>query len=166
TICIAEYDEDDKVIDEVWSATDERMDERRKERREARERDDTNKSRVLRKGLEKILDSVKLWKAVVELANEEYERLLLQRVVNYFPLHVELWLALASFETYKNAKVLNKARERLFREPAIWIKAAQLEDANGNTVMVGKILGRGIRPSQIGVEINRGGWMKEAEAAE
>jgi hypothetical protein len=34
------------------------------------ESSDLNKSRVLRKGLEHIPDSVRLWKAVVELANE------------------------------------------------------------------------------------------------
>ncbi|KAF6154521.1 hypothetical protein GIB67_028413 [Kingdonia uniflora] len=132
------------------------------------EHDDTNKSRVLRKGLEHIPDSVRLWKAVVELANEEDARLLLQRAVECCPLHVELWLALARLETYENAKkVLNKARERLSKEPAIWITAAKLEEANGNTAMVGKILERGIRSLQReGVEINREGWMKEAEAAE
>ncbi|KAK6142593.1 hypothetical protein DH2020_022941 [Rehmannia glutinosa] len=132
------------------------------------EQDDVNKSRVLRKGLEHIPDSVRLWKAVVELANEEDARLLLQRAVECCPLHVELWLALARLETYENAKkVLNKAREKLPKEPAIWITAAKLEEANGNTAMVGKIIERGIRALQReGLEIDREMWMKEAEASE
>ncbi|KAJ8548271.1 hypothetical protein K7X08_030740 [Anisodus acutangulus] len=45
------------------------------------EEDTTNKSHVLRKGLEHIPDSVRLWKAVVELAKEEDARLWLQRAV-------------------------------------------------------------------------------------
>ncbi|KAL7000360.1 Protein STABILIZED1 [Sarracenia purpurea var. burkii] len=99
------------------------------------EHDDANKSRVLRKGLEHIPDSVRLWKAVVELANEKDARLLLQRTVE--------------LETYDNAKkVLNKARERLSKEPATWLTAAKLEEANGNTAMVGKIIERGIRALQ------------------
>ncbi|PWA91115.1 hypothetical protein CTI12_AA093040 [Artemisia annua] len=118
--------------------------------------------------IENIPDSVRLWKAVVELANEEDAKLLLQRAVECCPLHVELWLALARLETYDAAKkVLNKAREKLPKEPAIWITAAKLEEANGNTAMVGKIIERGIRALQReGVEIDREAWMKEAEAAE
>ncbi|KAK3039574.1 hypothetical protein RJ639_027718 [Escallonia herrerae] len=132
------------------------------------ERDDVNRSRVLRKGLEHIPDSVRLWKAVVELANEEEAKLLLQRAVECCPLHVELWLALARLDDYDNAKkVLNKARLKLPKEPAIWISAAKLEEANGNTAMIGKIIERGIRALQReGVEIDRDVWMKEAEAAE
>ncbi|MCI35555.1 pre-mRNA-processing factor 6-like, partial [Trifolium medium] len=75
---------------------------------------------------------------------------------------------LARLETYDNAKkVLNRARERLPKEPAIWITAAKLEEANGNTSMIGKIIERGIRALQReGVVIDREAWMKEAEAAE
>ncbi|VFQ86151.1 unnamed protein product [Cuscuta campestris] len=132
------------------------------------EEDDSNKSRVLRKGLEHIPNSVRLWKAVVELANEEDARLLLQRAVECCPLHVELWLALAKLENYDNAKkVLNKAREKLPKEPAIWITAARLEEANGNTTTVLKIIERGIRALQReGLEIDRESWMKEAEGCE
>ncbi|RAL41786.1 hypothetical protein DM860_008968 [Cuscuta australis] len=132
------------------------------------EEDDSNKSRVLRKGLEHIPNSVRLWKAVVELANEEDARLLLQRAVECCPLHVELWLALAKLENYDNAKkVLNKAREKLPKEPAIWITAARLEEANGNTTTVLKIIERGIRALQReGLEIDCESWMKEAEGCE
>ncbi|RCV17769.1 hypothetical protein SETIT_3G246400v2 [Setaria italica] len=132
------------------------------------ETSDLNKSRVLRKGLEHIPDSVRLWKAVVELANEEDARLLLHRVVECCPLHVELWLALARLETYDQArKVLNKAREKLPKEPAIWITATKLEEANGNTQSVNKVIERGIRSLQReGMDIDREAWLKEAEAAE
>ncbi|CDY21966.1 BnaC09g00720D [Brassica napus] len=132
------------------------------------ERDEENKSRVLRKGLEHIPDSVRLWKAVVELANEEDARILLHRAVECCPLHLELWLALARLETYENSrKVLNRAREKLSKEPAIWITAAKLEEANGNTQMVGKIIERGIKTLQReGVVIDRENWMNEAEASE
>ena len=105
---------------------------------------------------------------VVELANEEDARLLLSRAVECCPLHVELWLALARLETYEQAKkVLNRARMKLSKEPTIWIAAAKLEEANGNTAMVGKIIERGIRVLQWeGLGIDREAWMKAAEAAE
>ncbi|KAI8554360.1 hypothetical protein RHMOL_Rhmol05G0093000 [Rhododendron molle] len=110
------------------------------------EREDENKSRVLRRGLEHVPDSIRLWKAVVELANEDNARLLLMRAVECCPLHVELWLALARLETYDGAKkVLNKARFSLPKEPAIWITAAKLEEANGNNARLGKIIESGIR---------------------
>ncbi|CAN6333107.1 unnamed protein product [Urochloa humidicola] len=132
------------------------------------ETSDLNKSRVLRKGLEHIPDSVRLWKAIVELANEEDARLLLHRAVECCPLHVELWLALARLETYDQArKVLNKVREKLPKEPAIWITAAKLEEANGDTQTVNKVIEKGIRSLQReGMDIDREVWLKEAEAAE
>jgi hypothetical protein len=53
-------------------------------------------------------------------------------------------LALARLETYDNArKVLNKAREHIPTDRQIWITAAKLEEANGNTNMVDKIVERG-----------------------
>ncbi|XP_074288662.1 protein STABILIZED1-like isoform X1 [Silene latifolia] len=132
------------------------------------ERDDVNKSKVIRKGLEHNPESVRLWKAVVELANEEDARLLLQRAVECCPLHVELWLALARLETYDMAKrVLHRARTKLPKEPAIWITAAKLEEANGNTVMVEKLIANAIQSLEgEGVVIDREVWMREAEASE
>ncbi|KAH7851659.1 hypothetical protein Vadar_014983 [Vaccinium darrowii] len=129
--------------------------------------DEVKKSRVLRRGLVHIPDSAMLWKAVVELANEEDARLLLLRAVACCPLHVELWLALARLETYERAKkILNKARLSLPKEPAIWISTAKLEEANGNSAMVEKIIERGIATLlREGVVIDREAWMKEAEAA-
>uniref|UniRef100_A0A803KYM1 PRP1 splicing factor N-terminal domain-containing protein n=1 Tax=Chenopodium quinoa TaxID=63459 RepID=A0A803KYM1_CHEQI len=132
------------------------------------EQDHVQKSRVLRKGLEHIASSVRLWKAVIELADEEQASILLYRAVESCPLQVEFWLALARLETYDTAKkVLNRARLYLPKESAIWITAAKLEEANGNITMVEKIIDRGIRALQReGVVINREAWMKEAEAAE
>jgi len=57
---------------------------------------------------------------------------------------VQLWLALARLESYDNArKVLNKAREHIPTDRQIWITAGKLEEANGNTNMVDKIVERG-----------------------
>ena len=126
------------------------------------------KSQILRKGLEHVPDSVRLWKAVVELANEEDARVLLLRAVECCPMHIELWLALARLETYEGAKkVLKRARMKLSKEPAIWITAAKLEEANGNTTKVGEVIERGIHALQgQGLVLDREGWMMVAEAAE
>ncbi|KAB0404229.1 hypothetical protein E2I00_016797 [Balaenoptera physalus] len=80
-------------------------------------------------------------------------------------LSVQLWLALARLETYENArKVLNKARENIPTDRHIWITAAKLEEANGNTQMVEKIIDRAITSLRAnGVEINREQWIQDAE---
>lgn len=80
-----------------------------------------------------------------------------------FPcVSVQLWLALARLETYENArKVLNKARENIPTDRHIWITAAKLEEANGNTQMVEKIVDRAITSLRAnGVEINREQWIQ------
>ena len=76
--------------------------------------------------------------------------------------HVELWLALARLERYDNArKVLNRARQAIPTEPAIWISAAKLEEAQGNHAMVQKILDRGITSLKANsVVIDRDYWLK------
>ena len=76
--------------------------------------------------------------------------------------HVELWLALARLEKYDNArKVLNRARQAIPTEPAIWISAAKLEEAQGNHAMVQKIIDRGISSLKANsVVINRDYWLK------
>lgn len=119
--------------------------------------DDGAKSRVLRKALERIPNSVRLWKSSVELADEDDARLLLSRAVECCPQHVELWMALTRLETYENAKkVLNKARQAIPTEPSIWITAAKLEEAQGNLRMVNKLISRGIESLQAnGVVIDR-----------
>jgi pre-mRNA-processing factor 6 len=49
------------------------------------EQESSAKSRVLRRGLERIPQSVRLWKAAVELANEDDARVLLSRAVECCP---------------------------------------------------------------------------------
>ncbi|CAG0881555.1 unnamed protein product [Cyprideis torosa] len=126
------------------------------------------KRKVFRKALEQVPNSVRLWKAAVELEPVDDARILLSRAVECCPTSVELWVALARLEDYENArKVLNKAREQVPSDRSIWIAAAQLEEANGNKVMVEKIVKRGLAVLQAnGVEINRDEWIKEAIACE
>lgn len=66
-----------------------------------------------------------------------------------------------------HSQVLNKAREAIPTDPAIWITAAKLEEANGNEKMVDKIMARAMKslPNH-GVSINREYWLKEAENCE
>jgi len=127
-----------------------------------------NHLNVYRKALEHIPNSVRLWKAAVELEEPEDARILLSRAVECCPTSVELWLALARLETYENArKVLNKARENIPTDRQIWITAAKLEEAHGNSAMVEKIIDRSINSlAANGVEIHRDHWMKEAVDSE
>ena len=60
------------------------------------------KRKVLRKGLEHIPDSLRLWEAVVEFANEEDAKL--QRAMECCPLQVEVWLSLSRLGKYDDAK--------------------------------------------------------------
>lgn len=60
---------------------------------------------------------------------------MLSRAVECCSQSVELWLALANLETYEEArKVLNRARKNIPTQRDIWIAAAKLEEAAGNTV--------------------------------
>ena len=106
---------------------------------------------------------------------------------------MDLWLALARLETRENARVvLNKARETLPAEPLIWIAAAKLEEAHGDSssgdgdgadersvepqkdsslkktsVVVHKIIERAIKSLRSkGVAVDREYWLREAETAE
>lgn len=85
-----------------------------------------------------------------------------RRQSSFSAVSVQLWLALARLETYENArKVLNKARENIPTDRHIWITAAKLEEANGNTQMVEKIVDRAITSLRAnGVEINREQWIQ------
>lgn len=126
------------------------------------------KRRVFRKALEHIPNSVRLWKAAVELEKPEDAKILLSRAVECCNTSVELWLALARLETYENArKVLNKARENIPTDRQIWTTAAKLEEANNNIHMVEKIIDRALTSlGANGVEINRDQWLQEATEAE
>jgi pre-mRNA-processing factor 6 len=46
--------------------------------------------------------------------------------------------------------VLNRARRALPAEQTIWITAAQLEEANGNTGMVDKVIAKALKVTQRG----------------
>lgn len=131
--------------------------------------------------LEQVPNSVRLWKAAVELEDTEDARIMLSRSVECCPLSTELWLALAKLETYTNARkvgfssfgnylsvkfhdiveflfrqVLNKAREHIPTDRQIWITAAKLEEANNNLKMVDKIIERSITSLKANmVDVNR-----------
>lgn len=62
------------------------------------EPDDAAKRRVLRKALERNSSSVRLWKAAVELHEEEEALVLLSRAVECCPDQVDLWIALVRLE--------------------------------------------------------------------
>jgi len=132
------------------------------------ETDDNSKKRILLRALERVPESVRLWKAVVDISDENDARILLSRAVECCPQHVELWLALAKLETYKNAqKILNRARKTIPTSADVWITAAKLEESQGNEAAPSKIIPRAIKSLESnGVVIDRQWWMKAAEVAE
>ena len=68
------------------------------------ETDPPAKKLVIRKALEMIPTSVRIWKAAIELEEVDDARVLLGRAVECCPSSVELWLALARLESYENAR--------------------------------------------------------------
>ena len=124
--------------------------------------------RVLRKALEVIPNSVKLWQAAIDLEGPDDARLMLGRAVECVPHAVDMWLALARLESYQNArKVLNKARETIPTEPQIWITASKLEEANGNLELVDRIIEKALKSLTLHqVHLEREQWLAEAETAE
>jgi len=118
--------------------------------------------------LEFVPNSIKLWKAAVELEQPDDARILLSRAVECVPHSVAMWLALAKLETYENArKVLNKARETIPTDSRIWITAAKLEEANGNEKGVNSIIERAVKSlAAHQVIIDREHWITEAENSE
>ena len=123
---------------------------------------------VLRKGLEMNPNSVVLWKAAIELEEEEDARILLAVAVEKVPHSVEMWLALARLETYDNARrVLNKARKVLPAERAVWIAAAKLEESQNHQETVELIIGKALQSlAKNDAVISRDQWLAEAESAE
>lgn len=105
---------------------------------------------------------------MVQLEEPDEARVLLARAVECVPHAVDMWLALARLESYANARrVLNDARKQLPAEPAIWITAAKLEEANGNEAGIEMIVKRAVRAlAQHNVVMEREQWLAEAEAAE
>ena len=120
---------------------------------------------VLRKALEIIPNSVRLWKELIELENEEDAKILLSRAVECVN-NVDLWLALAKLETYDNAKkVLNKAREANPTEAMIWVTAAELEEANDHPQVMENIVKKAVK-SMTATQTTREQWLQYAETAE
>lgn len=58
------------------------------------------KSKVLRKGLENIPESTRLWKELIELSDTEEAKNLLYKAVECLPKEIDLWIGLAKLETY------------------------------------------------------------------
>ena len=124
---------------------------------------------VLRRALELVPNSVKLWKAAIELESVTDARIMLARAVECVPQSVEMWLALAKLESHENARrVLNQAREAVPTERATWITAAKLEEAHGNGHLVDRIVEKMVASllGQYQVEISRETWLQEAQDAE
>jgi pre-mRNA-processing factor 6 len=98
--------------------------------------------------LELVPTSLKLWKALIQLEEPEDARVLLSRAVECVPApdSLDLWLALARLESYENAQVvLNNARQAIPNNPVIWITAAKLEEANGHSDRVDRIIKKGLQ---------------------
>jgi pre-mRNA-processing factor 6 len=134
------------------------------------EQDVVAQKAVLRRGLELVPTSLKLWKAAIGLEDQDEARILLSRAVECVPPpdSLELWLALARLETYEQAQVvLNNARQAIPNQPIIWITAAKLDEANGRADRVEKLIKKAVKAMEAQhVVINRETWFKEAENAE
>jgi len=134
-----------------------------------READKTMKIKILKRGLEFISNSSKIWKELVELVDENEAKALLYRAVECLPTDLELWLALAKLETYDKAKViLNQARTHLPQEIAVWVYAAKLEESYGKTKdEIVKMIGKSLKVLEKNRTImKREDWLKEAMIAE
>nr|GEU92437.1 hypothetical protein [Tanacetum cinerariifolium] len=77
-----------------------------------------------------------LGRAVVELANEEDAKLLLQRAVEFYRLHVELWLALA-------AKLEEAKETRVYHE--LWLAAVRAESKHGSKMEAENLLAKALQ---------------------
>ncbi|OMO60731.1 RNA-processing protein, HAT helix [Corchorus capsularis] len=134
------------------------------------ERDAGVKNRVLRRGIENIPNSVMLWRALIEMVDEENIELavlLLNKAVECCPTHVDFWLALARLLPFDQAReALERVRHQLLREPAIRITRARLEEAGDDTDCnrIGNIIHGFIRELEREcLHIDRRAWMEVAE---
>lgn len=139
------------------------------------EQDIESKRKIYAKALQTNSNSTILWQKLIELAreheggndeksgNQEVIRLLKDAVSNC-PQSVDLWLAYANLQPYESAKVtLNEAREKNPGSKKIWIRAARLEELNGKTKMVSKIVKRTFAEMKsLGVVVSFEEWRKEA----
>ena len=133
-----------------------------------KETDKATKIKILRRALEYVSTSERVWKALIELESEDDARALLYRAVECIPDKVDMWLALAKLETYENARVvLNRAREAVPTDHTIWIHAAKLEETQGNQENAELVIRRAVKVlTKNGVQMKRDDWLREAEVAE
>lgn len=105
-----------------------------------------------------------LWKAAVDLEDAQDAKILLSRAIECIPKCLDVYLALARLETHAAArKVLNLARENLPTERKVWIMAAVLEEVNGQSQLVGRILDKMLLSlAQLEVIVKREDWLAEA----
>lgn len=134
------------------------------------EQERERKSKVLRKALEFIPNSEKLWKEAIALEDTENAKILLLRAVQCVPNSVDMWLALAKLCPFKEAQtVLNEARKKIPTSLLIWVNAARLQErgAKMGGVDVDKLFPRAIESLKAnGVSMDRDTWLKHAEEAE
>jgi pre-mRNA-processing factor 6 len=134
------------------------------------EHDVVKKGKVLRFALEHCPASEEIWKAIIEMENEDVAKVLLYKAIECVPTCVDFWLSLARLETYDNARaLLNKARKAVPTDHTIYIHAAKLEEAQNpdSPDRIDEIINRCIRAigkhgKIIPIEI----WLDEAANCE
>ncbi|RWR94204.1 RNA-processing protein, HAT helix [Cinnamomum micranthum f. kanehirae] len=130
---------------------------------------DTKKARLLFKSITKTnpkhpagwIGAARLEEAAGDMPTA---RQLIQKGCKECPKSGDVWLEACKLANSNKEEARARARMKLSKEPAIWITAAKLGEANGNTAKVGEIRERGIHALQ-GV-FDREGWLMEPEAAE
>ncbi|MCH88135.1 pre-mRNA-processing factor 6-like, partial [Trifolium medium] len=112
-----------------------------------------NRIRVLKKGIRYIPDSVRLYKALAELSNEEDASVLLNSAIEHYPLHVEMWFALERNDE-KAMLLLDKARQRGVTlakacdrgvTQRVWMKSALVERELGKIEEERELLLEGLK---------------------
>lgn len=134
--------------------------------------DIVSKKRILMKALEYLPENAKFWKALVDLENNDEEKLrLLQKSTELCPEDWELWINLINLSAYKDAKnLLNKARKALPKQHKVWITALKLEERENSSLALLKLssmLRKGIselekNSASCGIDT----WLKESVEAE
>lgn len=106
--------------------------------------------------------------AANELKKPEATRTLLRCAIDKCQSSPDLWLALASAESFKEGrKVLGKALTIIPTSPSLWIAYAKLEEANNNKNAVAAVVEKALTTlSSNNIKINRLDWLNEAVLAE
>ncbi|CAK0828507.1 unnamed protein product, partial [Prorocentrum cordatum] len=132
--------------------------------REPCRQDSPGKARIIRRALEVMPGSARLWREAAGLeADPEARRALLAKAVASAPHGVELWLALARLSSFKEAqRALAAARKQVPASVTLWAAAARLEEAHGNVKLVEPIIERAAGA----VPQDREAWLRQAEEAE